>query len=383
MKTGVIINIENDKAVILLTGGLFVSADAKADWHKGDLVSVPVNENHFSLRALYAVAASFVLVFLLGFSGYKQYFTQRSLISLDINPSIEIVLNSFDRVIGAAAFNDEGMEILNSVNIRHKKYSEAVDILLKSELLVHYFTADEVFIVFTVQSDIAGRSSILSDALNSEVQSFSQKYSALNTYCQIVRREIVNEAHTYGVSPGKYLALLKLKESLPEVDINDYRKMGVREIIKTTKKNSDSGNYTSEIDHGNKGPGSMERPEPPIGSDNTVPAIDPVINKEIFAVLSEDIAEQNEVFDVESVSCNKDISVYNVSPYNSENQNNTDSQSDMNGQGKNGNSNAPGRQPNTGSQSGSGNKSSNRNRGSTGNQGAAGQHGQSGCCRTS
>jgi len=63
MKTGVILDVNDEKAVILLKGGDFVSVPAKADWEKGDIVSVTNNSmlagfNPFQDRRLFSFPAS-------------------------------------------------------------------------------------------------------------------------------------------------------------------------------------------------------------------------------------------------------------------------------------------------------------------------------------
>ena len=49
------------------------------------------------MKALPIIACFIFLLF--SFSGYGLYFTKTSIISIDINPSIELNINRFDRVI--------------------------------------------------------------------------------------------------------------------------------------------------------------------------------------------------------------------------------------------------------------------------------------------
>ena len=230
MKTGVVFKIENHKAVIMLTGGKFISVNTKTGWQKGDVVCL--KEPRFAMKTLYyATAACFIFMFFFGLGGYRLYFTQTSLISIDINPSVEIGLNRFDRVINVTNFNDDGANVLSSVNLRYKEYSEALDILMTSKELHPYLTVKGVRIIFAVESDNPNKCDLLSGVINEKIETLSTRYSYLKAECRVVSREFVDEAGAHGLTPGKYLMLLKLKEIKPEIDIDDYKNMAISKIV--------------------------------------------------------------------------------------------------------------------------------------------------------
>ena len=52
----------------------------------------------FAYRQLAAAAACFMLL-VVGWRGYLAYFTSAYAISVDVNPSIELGINQFDRVV--------------------------------------------------------------------------------------------------------------------------------------------------------------------------------------------------------------------------------------------------------------------------------------------
>ena len=83
---GIVFQIDGANAVVMLNDGNFVDTKAKPDWQVGDVVTVPKQKRN--LKAWYLVAACFALVISLGFGGYGLYYSQESLVSMDINPSI-------------------------------------------------------------------------------------------------------------------------------------------------------------------------------------------------------------------------------------------------------------------------------------------------------
>lgn len=67
------------------------------------------------------MAACFVLCVALG--GYHLYFTPTSIISMDINPSIELEINRFDKVIGVDGYNEDGENLVESLHMLNENYT--------------------------------------------------------------------------------------------------------------------------------------------------------------------------------------------------------------------------------------------------------------------
>ena len=66
----------------------------------------------------WAAAAAAALV-LLGGGGYL-YASPYAYVSLDVNPSVEYVLNRFDRVLQATAVNEDGGRVLEGARLANK-----------------------------------------------------------------------------------------------------------------------------------------------------------------------------------------------------------------------------------------------------------------------
>ena len=64
---------------------------------------------HPAVRALPALAACLLLTLCLG-GGYL-YFVPTAYISVDINPSLELRVNRFDRVVDVEAYNEDGQAL--------------------------------------------------------------------------------------------------------------------------------------------------------------------------------------------------------------------------------------------------------------------------------
>lgn len=55
------------------------------------------------------------------------YFTPTAAISIDINPSIELEVNRFGRVLSVTGYNDDGRVLADSLPIKHLGYADAAE----------------------------------------------------------------------------------------------------------------------------------------------------------------------------------------------------------------------------------------------------------------
>ena len=60
-------------------------------------------------RRAFALAMACLTVLLLGGGGYLSYAMPVAAIGVDVNPSIELAVNIFDRVVGVTGYNEDGV----------------------------------------------------------------------------------------------------------------------------------------------------------------------------------------------------------------------------------------------------------------------------------
>ena len=88
----------------------------------------------FPYKQAAMIMACFLFV-ILGQKGYSAYFTSVSTISIDVNPSIELDVNQFEKVIAVKSYNEDGEALISAANIRFLDYREALMLLLQNENL--------------------------------------------------------------------------------------------------------------------------------------------------------------------------------------------------------------------------------------------------------
>ncbi len=155
--------------------------------------------------------------------GHWLYFTPTVEISIDINPSIELGINRFDRIISVKGYNRDGEKLTDSLNIKHMNYAEAVNEILQNEKIADLLGNDEIMSI-----GVIGKEGAQSTAILSKIESCTA--GEKNTYCYYAHAEETEAAHEMGLSCGKYRALLELKEFDPDVTAEEIRDMTMREI---------------------------------------------------------------------------------------------------------------------------------------------------------
>ena len=189
-----------------------------------------------TVRRLVPLLACVLLLFI-GLGGSKLYFSTEFVISIDVNPSFEIGVNKFDRVVSVTGYNDDGENLVETLDIKNMDYRKALDKIFTGGVLAEYYARNEVVTVTVVGSDEPVDNSIIED-----VQSCTGNYK--NTYCQAVDIESVDKAHELGLSYGKYAAFLELQALDPSVTAQDIQGMTMREIRELIYELSGDSSYT-------------------------------------------------------------------------------------------------------------------------------------------
>jgi hypothetical protein len=180
-------------------------------------------------RPLAALCAAFAV--LMAFGGFSLYFTPAAHIDFDVNPSVGLAVNRLGFVIAAAAYNEDGSDILRSVRLKNKPYGEAAQTLMSAFIAQGYLAADGL-VSATVQAAEGGdRESRMLDALAGAVRSSlaSHRLSAQTEFFP-VDADVLNAAHGHHLTPAKYLAITRLRELDPAVTFESCAEHGIGEI---------------------------------------------------------------------------------------------------------------------------------------------------------
>lgn len=177
-----------------------------------------------SLRAKIALAACAVLIALGIGGGAYVYQTPVAYVGIDINPSIELGVNYFDRVVSAEGDNADGQDILSEINVVGMTYEEALASLNDSLMNKGYLTANAAVAV-TVMCDDDSRCSNLEETSQRCFSSAGQ-----GVYCSRATSTEHHEAHESGLGMGKYLAWRSLVDAGVDISADDVAHMTMSEL---------------------------------------------------------------------------------------------------------------------------------------------------------
>lgn len=254
----VIVEIKGEFASALSDDGCF-STIKNVGYETGQIILLSRPKSTIA-KKLTMLTASAAAVLILGV-GTWAYASPYSYVSLDVNPSIEYIVNRFDRVLRVNAVNDDGEEILKEINLKELKNRSIQDALTQTVDQIQkagYFNGQEAGgIVIATSAQNTDKAEDLALELQSAVEEEIVENSenvTVETFS--VTKERVDQAKELGVTPGKLNLVEKLQESASgedNIDLEEWLNKPVKDIMKATHSYTKG---TPSSDHTDSGTGS-------------------------------------------------------------------------------------------------------------------------------
>jgi len=214
---------EKTKAVII---NAYTNQDlqsSRIDSRKGD----------GAMRKLMGATASIAACLMILIGGYAYYNTPVNYVSLDINPSVELGVNAFNRVVRAEGINADGQALLKQNRVINVSVESALQELVQAAVEQGYVAEDgSTVIALTALSDNEDKAILLRDRTRDRVQLLlREKDIEAVLYADCSNLQIRSQAQDMGISPGK-LRLISMMQSLdPNITVEQYRGARITEII--------------------------------------------------------------------------------------------------------------------------------------------------------
>lgn len=170
-----------------------------------------------------AAAAVCLALFLSAGIGYSAYLTPAFVISIDINPSIELGINRFDKVVSVDTYNEEGYAVMSAMDVYDLDYGDALEQILADQDMKEYIVRDQLIAI-----TVFGRNAEKNDEVLDHVEASTTCYA--NVRCSLGNSQEVAAAHEAGMSFGKYKAFLELKALDPDITAEDIQGLTMRQI---------------------------------------------------------------------------------------------------------------------------------------------------------
>lgn len=238
----VVVEIKGKHMVVMDQQGCFHQMKYNKTSGLGDEILMPGSTKAGKLiyfRKLAAVAAVLLVVAGTGY-GVSSYYTPYTYVDIDINPSLELVLNRYSRVLDVECLNEDAGRIApRPSEFKNKKASIAVEQLLENARKEKIISEDnENALLFTV----SGKNDSSVTRINHDLEKAARnRLTKMKVKCEVLPPEKVTlnkreEARKKKVSPGRIILYERLKELKPDTEIEDVQKMTVRDTLKLIKE---------------------------------------------------------------------------------------------------------------------------------------------------
>jgi hypothetical protein len=241
---GIIAEIHGRSMIVIAKNGDFIKCKKLLNCEIGDEVNIPAKNIQSIYKKISTIAASFIILAMLS-SGVYAYYTPYSYVSIDINPSLELYINRFDRVIGVHAFNEDAQKVITaSSGIKNKNIDAALEQIIDSATKEGYLKENaQNSVMIVVSSNSKKEEAALSDKISKSSTAALAKVSGdYDVILEKTKVETYKKAKEQNISPGKVILADKFKEAKPELDKEKIKHMPLQQAIKEIEKNDDKDN---------------------------------------------------------------------------------------------------------------------------------------------
>ncbi len=284
----IIAQINKRHAVAICKNGDFIKIKSDKSYEVGDRIDLPtVTHVNFSLGSkLVPIAAAIAVVFMLSIGTYA-YYKPNNYINIDINPSVEIVTNMFNKIIDVKALNKDGERIISQLDYANTSTEECMKLILDLAVLKGYMSpSDNNTIMITVtnvdNNNTENMSKSLKNAATSEMDKIDVDTSVIVDNASMKSHDA---AINKGKSLGRQMILDKLISENPNMKVKDYENTSTDKIVekskkikkvkKTEKENNASDNNTNK----NKKKVATPTPTPDVITATPEPTKTPKVKK--------------------------------------------------------------------------------------------------------
>jgi hypothetical protein len=194
----------------------------------------------FPMKKLATLVCSVILLIVCTTGAYAYYQTPVSYISVDINPSVELGVNAFDKVVKITGYNEDGLVILQNQDIIGEDVNTAVNSLITSASENGYIAEDgSTVVAITIESDDDEKATELEEeAEEAAKEALEDEEKTAEVYKERTRLSLREEAEKYEITPGKLNLIKKLQETDSTATVEQYKDASVKEIMWLMKKDN-------------------------------------------------------------------------------------------------------------------------------------------------
>jgi len=215
-----------------------------------------------TVRRMIPLAAAFLLVLSAALTGAYMYNTEFDTVYLDINPSAELSVNRFARIIEVRYLNADAERCFGDVALKNRNVEAGLDAILDELDADGYLENGDLYI------GVSGKNEKQAEKFLEKLETHAKATQAEKGYSMTVHGEKITAeqkqaAKESGMSPNKYKMIEEIIGGDHTMDINDLRDLNMkelRELLGEQKEHPNSGNSAKDKEK-DKTNGNTKDPE--------------------------------------------------------------------------------------------------------------------------
>ncbi|SHN68327.1 anti-sigma factor domain-containing protein [Desulfitobacterium chlororespirans] len=205
---------KHKNSITVLTGdGAFQTLKYKGDAEVGEEIQLPI-QSRATFWRIGASAAAVVLLALMGIFGWNawQPRTAVAMISLDINPSLQLTVDQKGEVLELESLNSEAEQLVTGLALKGKSWGEALNEIIQKSVALNYLNEEENWVVVgysssaTDQKEPPAKVSVINtEAITKQVQQAVHEQGLKSTVAVYeLTSEQKKQAQETGLTLGEY-----------------------------------------------------------------------------------------------------------------------------------------------------------------------------------
>lgn len=182
-------------------------------------------------KAFMAAAAPVMFVLLIVVGGWWQFLKIDSRVDVDINPSVEILVNRDMRVVGLQPLNRDAVDVIRGIGYKQIKLDYVMNAVMGSLYNHGYLEEAEKAILISVENPSEATAEKIRTQLEKEVSSLYIMSDKQVVSQIIVDKSTQERAQELGISIGKMALIDEVMSKHPEYKLLALLKLSVGELL--------------------------------------------------------------------------------------------------------------------------------------------------------
>lgn len=209
-----------------------MSADVVKDERMANIM--PMNKNKKKLAGKIVAACAALAIIFGGAAFFAGNALTESKITIDVNPSVEIITGKSDKVKKVEPLNEDGEIIIDGMDFKNTDVDITVNALIGSMAKKGYLTdVNNENVLVSVQNDDAQKAEkIRVEVVNNVRKALNENNVSATVFNQVVTddKSIADMAKEYNISYGKAAFISQLLTIAPDLDAKSLSAMTISEI---------------------------------------------------------------------------------------------------------------------------------------------------------